>query len=137
MRILLDHLGTDILDRRRKGSLYMPRKSSSSARVFYPAFATEGVVRALRLRLAALAGELPLRLVILFGSYAKGNYTIASDVDLLVVYRGNKREDDYAVVKRMLNLPRLEPHVYTETEYEEVQESLHRWIEEGIVLWAT
>jgi len=40
-----------------------------------------------------LKERLYLLLVVLFGSYAKGNYTVASDVDLLVVYDGEKRED--------------------------------------------
>jgi len=39
-----------------------------------------------------LKERLYLLLVVLFGSYAEGNYTVASDVDLLVVYDGEKRK---------------------------------------------
>ena len=47
------------------------------------------------------------------GSHAKGNYAVASDLDILVVFRGQKRDDAYAVVKKVLGIPRLEPHLYT------------------------
>ncbi|MCS7141108.1 MAG: nucleotidyltransferase domain-containing protein [Candidatus Nitrosocaldus sp.] len=39
----------------------------------------------IRSRMDELRDALNVRLVVLFGSYAKGNYTVASDVDLLVV----------------------------------------------------
>jgi predicted nucleotidyltransferase len=61
-----------------------------------------------------LAAELPLRQVVLFGSYARGTFTVASDVDLLVIYRGDPRADAHAVTRRTLDLPRLQPHLYTE-----------------------
>jgi len=44
-----------------------------------------------------------------FGSYAKGNYTVASDTDLLVVYRGKEIKDAYATMKRTLVFPVLSP----------------------------
>lgn len=114
----------------------MQRESFGSVRIFYPEFDTEELVQLISRKLSALARELPLKLVVLFGSYAKRNYTVASDVDLLVVYAGRKREDDYAVVKRVLDIPRLEPHLYTEEEYEELREVLSRLIDGGIVLLA-
>ena len=70
------------------------------------------MVRFLSERLKGLNERLPLVRVVLFGSYAKGNYTAASDIDLLVVYRDERREDAYSLVKRVLDLPGLEPHVY-------------------------
>ncbi len=48
------------------------------------------------------------------GSYARGNYTVASDVGLLVVYAGSAREGAFARVKKTLGIPSLEPHVYSE-----------------------
>jgi predicted nucleotidyltransferase len=81
-----------------------------------------------------LEKQLPLVYVALFGSYAKGNYTVGSDIDLLVVYRGEARPDAYACVKKILDLPRLEPHVYAEAEYERLREALRKMTEEGIVL---
>jgi len=82
-----------------------------------------------------LEKQLPLVYVVLFGSYAKGNYTVGSDIDLLVVYRGEARPDAYACVKKILDLPRLEPHLYTHAEYEQSREMLEKMTEGGIVLW--
>ena len=48
----------------------------------------ERLLDLLRKRISALEGKLPLKRVVLFGSYAKGRQTVASDVDLLVVYTG-------------------------------------------------
>ncbi|MFH1928657.1 MAG: nucleotidyltransferase domain-containing protein, partial [Chloroflexota bacterium] len=90
----------------------MPKKSSSSVRVFYPPFSREDLLALLRRRVPALGEKLPLKRVVLFGSYATGRQTVASDIDLLVVYAGQPREDAYALVKRTLNIRRLEPHVY-------------------------
>src|SRR5262249_22355920 len=95
---------------RQCGSSVMPRKSTSSVRISYPPFDTAWLVRTLGERIDRLASVLPLRRVVLFGSYAKGTYTVASDVDLLVVYQGEPRPDAYALVKRTLGIPRLEPH---------------------------
>jgi hypothetical protein len=67
-------------------------------------------------------------------AWARGRQTVASDVDLLVVYRGPIQPDAYARVKRAVAIPRLEPHVYSETEYEGVQATLRRMTEGGLVL---
>ncbi len=66
----------------------MEKKSSTSVRVFYPRFNKEEIIHLITKNLGNLKRELPLSLVVLFGSYATGNYTLASDVDLLVVYEG-------------------------------------------------
>ncbi len=71
----------------------------------------------------------------LFGSYAKGNYTVASDMDLLVVYEGRDRKDAFATVKRTISIPRLEPHTYSESEYESVKETLCKMTGEGVILF--
>lgn len=68
----------------------------------------------------------------LFGSYATGRYTVGSDVDLLVVYRGEPRPDAYALVKRTLNIPGLEPHLYTEVECETLASTVARMVETGV-----
>jgi len=69
---------------------------------------------------------------VLFGSYAKGRQTVASDIDLLVVYTGRPRADAYALVKRVLDIRRLEPHVYAEEEYEAVRTAVERMVRDGI-----
>ena len=46
--------------------------------------------------------------VVVFGSHARGTYTVGSDVDLLVIQR-------------------LEPHLYTEAEYETARATVTGW----------
>lgn len=113
----------------------MRRGSLSSVRIFYPKFSREELIARIGERLLRLNEKLPLTLVALFGSYAKGNYTAASDVDLLVVYKGEPRDEAYALVKRELNIPLLEPHLYTEAEYEMMQATIEKMIAKGVVLF--
>jgi len=113
----------------------MLRRSSGSVRAFYPGPTKDEVVRILSERLKELDKVLPLAWAVLFGSYAKGNYTIGSDIDLLVVHRGGKRADAYALVKKVLDLPRLEPHIYTEEEALEMKRAIGRMAEDGIILF--
>jgi hypothetical protein len=113
----------------------MQRRSSTSVRVFYPEFDRTEVIQTLLERLRELEKRLPLVRVTLFGSYARGNYTVASDIDLLVVYAGEKREDVYALVKQALGFPRLEPHLYTEAEYRQAKDKLTRMCRGGVVLF--
>jgi len=112
----------------------MPGRSSSSVRVFYPKFRRAELLQTLDERLPELAAVLPLVRVVLFGSYAKGNYTVGSDVDLLIVYRGDPRPDAYALAKEILTIPRLEPHLYTIDEYKGLQDSVDRMSAGGVVL---
>lgn len=112
----------------------MQRRSSTSVRIFYPELEREKLLQILSERLKELGRRLPLIHVVLFGSYAKGNYTVGSDVDLLVVYRGRKREDAFAIVKKALDIPRLEPHLYTEEEYRKMKKALSKMVEGGTVL---
>ena len=113
----------------------MPMRSSGSVRIFYPAFDRAGLIQALRARLGHLQSALPLARVVLFGSCARGTHTVASDVDLLVVYRGAPRPDAYAHVKRALGVPRLEPHLYTEVEYEAARATVDRMTRDGVTLF--
>lgn len=113
----------------------MPRVSSGSVKVFYPDISPSEVVRLVAERLPVLNEKLPLDRVVLFGSYARGNYTAASDIDLLVVYRGRRRSDAFAAVKKVLSLPRLEPHVYSRAEARQLARTIDRMTEGGIVLW--
>ena len=89
----------------------MPSKSFGSVKIFSPRYSREEVVQLLKERLPELAKALPLRRVVLFGSYARGNFTAFSDIDLLVVYADPHRSDAYGLVKKTLNLLGLQPHV--------------------------
>lgn len=130
----------------------MPSISSNSVRVFYPRWDKEKIIATIQARLAALKKELPLLRVVLFGSYVKQAYTVASDVDLLVVYQDGPRpegprpegdpdvtsgekKDPYATIKKLLNIPRLEPHVYAKSEYNQMEEIISKMIKGGIILF--
>jgi len=115
----------------------MRRESSSSVRIFYPQFDKEELIQQLRLRIKELAAKMPLSLVILFGSYAHGNYTVASDVDLLVVYKGKERKDAFATIKKLIDISRIEPHVYSEDEYESLKEVMDRMTAGGVILFSS
>ena len=123
-----------IQSRRLKGISRMPRTLSSSVKVFYPKHNREEIIEAIKAALPKLQGQLPLKLVALFGSYAKGNYTVASDIDVLIVYNGHEREDVYALCKRTLGIPRLEPHVYSMREYHESRQTKNHMIKNSIIL---
>jgi hypothetical protein len=86
-------------------------------------------------KMGSLAKELPLRLVVLFGSYVQGKYTVASDIDILVVYEGKERSDAFKIVKRSLDIPLLEPHVYSEGEYRGLEKSIDRMTTGGVTLF--
>lgn len=115
----------------------MPRTSSTSVKIFSPPFDRATLVEHLRRRVGDLRALLPVTRVVLFGSYARGRHTIASDVDLLVIYAGPKRDDAYALVRRTLDLPRLEPHLYTEEECRLLQKTVDRMVADGIPIFPT
>ncbi len=112
----------------------MQRESSGSVRVFYPRFKREDLLKTLSERIKKLEEKLPVVRAILFGSYARGNYTVGSDVDLLIVYRGEERGEAYALTKEVLDIPRLEPHLYTEKDYKEMKETIGRMVNGGVVI---
>ena len=114
----------------------MLKGSSSSVRIFYPKFDKKELVQKLNNKIEDLARKLPLSLVILFGSYAQGNYTVASDVDLLIVYRGKERKDAFATVKKTLEIPLLEPHVHSEEQYERLSTVIGPMIADGVILFS-
>ncbi|MDI6703703.1 MAG: nucleotidyltransferase domain-containing protein [bacterium] len=113
----------------------MLKKSSNSVKVFYPRYDKERIIQVITERIKKLNGEISLRLVVLFGSYSKGNYTVGSDIDILIIYKEEKEKDAYVITKRIFDIPHLEPHVYTEREYEERKETINRMIKDGIVFF--
>ncbi|RKY05572.1 nucleotidyltransferase domain-containing protein [Candidatus Poribacteria bacterium] len=113
----------------------MRRRSSSSVRIFYPPYTLDELLDLLRRGMPELRRKLPVKRVVLFGSYAKGRHTPASDVDLLVIYSGERREDAYKLVRKTLKIRGLEPHVYSEEEYEAVRSTVERMIDGGITIY--
>jgi predicted nucleotidyltransferase len=112
----------------------MRSASSSSVRISYPARSRAQLVELLRERLTALATVLPLQRAVLFGSWAAGSATAASDIDLLVVYAGPVRNDAFGLVWKTLQLRGLEPHVYAEAEAGTLQPTIARMTRDGIDL---
>jgi hypothetical protein len=55
--------------------------------------------------------------MVLYGSYAHGRQTAGSDIDVIVVYSGKQRHNVYRLVIEGTKLPRLEPKVYTEEQF--------------------
>jgi predicted nucleotidyltransferase len=108
-------------------------------KVTYPSFTRTEVVEKLRRASVGLEKKLPLALVILFGSVARDRFTAASDVDLLVVYRGLERDDAYKIIMDEVRLPRLEPRIYTEKQFDRLMAESPKFAEvlskEGITIF--
>ena len=112
----------------------MQRESFGSVRIIFPAYSREQLIERLKADIAGLASELPLRRAVLFGSWARGRATAFSDIDLLVVYNGPRRQDAFAFVRERLALRGVEPHVYTEDEAQTLCSTLERMIKGGVDL---
>lgn len=112
----------------------MPKRSSASVRVFYRPRNVEELAALLREQLPSLAAALPLKRVVLVGSWATGRSTAFSDIDLLIVYADPPRDDAYVLVRRILRVRGLEPHVYSEVEATRLAPTLERMTRHGIVL---
>jgi len=128
-------LREDIVELRLSGWWVMPKESSSSVRVFYPRWTRKELIEKLREKIGDLSQEFPLSKAVLFGSYARGNFTAASDVDLLLIYPGEARDDAYLMVRRILDLPRLELHLFSEDECKTLHQTVGRMIEKGVVIY--
>jgi len=112
----------------------MPIRSSGSAKLFYPRFDGQELVGVLKQGVVALSERMPLKRVVLFGSWAKGRATAFSDIDLLVIYADPPRGDAYQEVRRCMDIPGLEPHVYSEAEAARLMTTVAKMCENGIVL---
>jgi predicted nucleotidyltransferase len=113
----------------------MPSESSRSATISWPTRTREDILATIREALPKLRDALPAVRVVLFGSHATGRATVASDVDLLVVYEGPSRAEAFAAVKKTIPIRGLEPHVYTVEEAAKQQDLLGRMTRDGNVIW--
>ena len=113
----------------------MQRESSDSVKIYYPEFSRDELLARLVEGAKRLAEKLPLACVLLFGSYAKNKQTAASDVDLLVVYRDPKNDADYSLVWDEIEIPILEPHIYTVSEFEKQSKFLREATRDGILVY--
>lgn len=101
----------------------MPRKYSNSVKIYYPEFSREEIIRKLSVGVRELAREIPIKTAILFGSYATGYYTAASDIDLFIVVDSEKtgKDEAYRRIQDRLKLPNLQLHLYSLREYQELK----------------
>ena len=117
----------------------MGRGSSSSVKIRFPKYSREELISLLRDVVSNLADEMPLKLVTLFGSWAKGRATASSDIDLLIVYKGPKRRDAFNIVSKTLGIRGVEPHVFTVEEFaafiKQSPRTRREWVEEAVVLF--
>ena len=114
----------------------MQRKSSSSVQIFYPKYRREEIIKSLCEKVRILHRILPLKSALLFGSYAMGNFTVASDIDVLIVYRGQENKKAYSLAKKILDLPQLEPHVYSEPQSSQMAGIIGKMSKKGIILFS-
>ncbi|MEM3011672.1 MAG: nucleotidyltransferase domain-containing protein [Candidatus Bathyarchaeia archaeon] len=97
---------------------------------------------ALKEYLEVLLGKLKVRFVVLFGSVARGNFGVGSDVDVFIVADGLSANFDERL-KMLFSLnpttAPIEPVAYTPEEFEVLLEKRHAGalyvMDEGIVLY--
>ena len=89
-------------------------------RVTYPTLTRNQVIERLRQGRASLKKRLPISKMVLYGSYAQDRHTAGSDIDVVIVYEGKERGDAYKLVVEEMNLPRLEPKIFTEEQFNTV-----------------
>lgn len=112
----------------------MRTESSGSVKIFSRPYDREQLIERLQGRLPDLDAVLPLRRVVLFGSWAVRRATAFSDIDLLIVYAGPAREDAYRLVRQTIGLRGLEPHLYSEEEARALGPTVERMTRDGIGL---
>lgn len=119
----------------------MPRRSSDSVKIYSPRYNREGVIRILSEKAKKLRRIIPVKKLILFGSYAKDKYTAASDIDVLLVYEDIEKInlDVYKVAWDILDIPEIQLHVYKSSDYMKLRKSGNLFIKsierEGIIIW--
>ena len=115
----------------------MRERSSDSVKIYSPRYRREDIIRILRSKVGEIRKRIPVKKIILFGSYAKNRYTVASDVDILVVYEERVGLDPYSIIWDIIDMPEVQLHIYRVDEYRKMRENL--FIKEversGIVIW--
>jgi hypothetical protein len=115
----------------------MRKKSFDSVRVYYPKHSKEELIALLKERVSDLSKRLPIKLAILFGSYAAGRHTVASDIDLFIVVQDLDKNGLYHMIYDGLNLGNLQLHLYTLEEYNKLKgSSFVKEVEEkGVIIF--
>lgn len=103
----------------------MQRRSSSSVRVSFPKHSSKEVIDEVKKTIDGLSGKVALEKVMLFGSHVKNRYTVASDIDVPVIFDDSRSTEDetYKALMRNIELPRLELHTLSKKDYELMKDS--------------
>jgi len=119
----------------------MRRRSSDIVKIFYPRYSRDEVVRILREKAEVLSKIKNTKKVVLFGSYAEGRYTAASDIDVLIIYEDEDWRDVYDTAWDIFNTPEIEIHLMSLDRYSILKregDPFIKYIEEkGIVVWSS
>jgi len=119
----------------------MQRRSSDTVKIFYPRYSKDEVVRILRERAGVLSKIKNIKKVVLFGSYAEGRYTAASDIDVLIIYEDEDWRDVYDTAWDIFNISEIEIHLMSLNRYtilKKERDPFIKYIEEkGIVVWSS
>ena len=119
----------------------MQGKSSSSVRVYFPKQSKEKIILLLKERVKNLSKEIPIQLFVLFGSYAAGRHTAASDVDVFAVIESEHKNEAYKKILESLDIDNLQLHLYTANEYEKLKTNrpsfVKEVVEKGILIFET
>ena len=102
--------------------------------MFYPRWTREELLLRLEEGLKALEKEVPLLEAWLFGSWARGRASVGSDVDLLLLYQGPRREDLHRLARKAFPGLPLELHASTEEEAARLEAVLARMREGALRL---
>ena len=118
----------------------MQKRFLNFAKVYYPKFKREEVVKVLRENLKDFRLKQDIRKAYLFGSYATKKFTVASDIDILVVVDDKVDKNKfYNILVKSLKLKGLELHILKESEYLNLKRLNSKWIKtienEGILIW--
>ncbi len=105
----------------------MRMRSLMCVKVYYPRYSREHVIRALKEYFSKNAGKLGILEVYLFGSYARGDQTAFSDIDLLIVVEdGVDRDRLYLELRKSIDIRGLEPQIINLSDYLKMKAG--RWI---------
>ncbi|MEM3383325.1 MAG: nucleotidyltransferase domain-containing protein [Nitrososphaerales archaeon] len=88
------------------------------------------LISLLKDRVKNLSKELPIRLAMLFGSYAINRYTVASDVDIFAVVENKDKDKIYRKIYEGLGISNLQLHLYTVDEYEKLKMNRPSFVKE-------
>lgn len=109
-------------------------ESYGSVKVFWPDFTQKELIERLRGFMPALRIALPVQRAVLFGSWATGRATVASDIDLMVIHEDPPRDDAYRRVREAVDIMGLEPHVYSKSQAAGLAKTLEAMTRDGVEL---